>query len=519
MEKKGPVQLWSSLVPLAGGLGPALASLSLLLSIQYLVMTSHSLLYLMASFYSPLPWTQCSTWWGADAKCETRETHQHGVLDLIVEMERNLNISLPSKQAREPAYQQFRSRHVLGGGQAVWAVLVLWLLISVAVLAGGRVLARLQGSLAILLVCTTVGLLVKMFIIPNIITIIYKIMQPKWSSLLLPSCWLEAILLVSVSANIHTGTVQAVGSYSTPRRRDHSLVLVVCLAVHLMTSLVFSVLTLALSGDLVKETGVFPLAVLGQTLSQVPSGQMWCQAWFGLISTLGIMSVLSSLAAPLSYTQSITSPCCRHILVLAILVTCLIVSLACSLPAGPFILSLLSRWGVSLPCLLLGTATTTTLSLIYGLSRATDRIAAHDGCKMHLLLLRYLQITGTISPVVLAYACFSFIASNTAYTQGWLVTTIILGQVLTGALLAIMQSLRSSSGTALSWRHLLGCITVRSIREEMNMNNIASTYRNFDRCDMTMMTELGTPSRPRACSLPGLVNRRLSLSPGPVGRH
>merc|ERR1719206_150173 len=51
LEQKGPVQLWFSLVPLSGGLGTALVTLSLFMAIQYSVITSHSILYLINSFY------------------------------------------------------------------------------------------------------------------------------------------------------------------------------------------------------------------------------------------------------------------------------------------------------------------------------------------------------------------------------------------------------------------------------------------------------------------------------------
>ena len=116
-----------------------------------------------------------------------------------------------------------------------------------------------------------------------------------------------------------------------------------------------------------------------------------CGARLGTVlpphSAVGILSVLSSLATPLSFIHSIHSSIYRYVLVTLLIAICLLISISCAFPTGPFILSLLTRWGIYLPCLLLGTAVTTTLSLTYGLSRATDRIAAQDGCKMHLVLL------------------------------------------------------------------------------------------------------------------------------------
>ena len=512
LEQKGPVQLWYSLVPLAGGLGTALASLSLLMSVQYSVITSYSLLYLMASFYSPLPWTQCSTWWGADTNCQVQNynvTHRHGLSDFLTEIEESLKISLPVQHAIEEPYQQFWFKYVLQlnsdgniNTRLVWSLSGLWLLLAVTVLPGSKVvLTRLQGSLLFLLVCLTMALAIKLSTLPGIGADISSLLKPNWSSLANTTCWLDAVLLSSISANIHTGTVQAVASYSSSRR-DHSLALLLCLAVHLLACSAWSVLSLALAGDTNRqETGLFPLTVLGQAISQVSGGQVWCQAWYSLTTTLGILSVVSSLAAPLSFIQSMHSKLYRYFLLSMLLVICLLVSLTCALPTGFSILSLLTRWGIYLPSLLLGTAITTTISLTYGLSRATDRIAAQDGCKMHLLLLRYLQLAGIIFPLVMD-------------CSGLLITFIIAGQLLVGALLAIILSVGTSSRPSLSWRELLGSRTVRTSRKKLGaMPSLTSSYRNFERCDITMMTELGTPSVLRPCNGSGVVNRRLSLSP------
>merc|ERR1719186_1360087 len=249
------------------------------------------------------------------------------------------------------------------------------------------------------------ALAIKLSTLPGIGADISSLLKPNWSSLANTTCWLDAVLLSSVSANIHTGTVQAVASYSSSRR-DHSLVLLLCLAVHLLACSAWSVLSL-------------PLTVLGQAISQVSGGQVWCQAWYSLTTTLGILSVVSSLAAPVSFIQSMHSNLYRYFLLSMLLVICLLVSLMCALPTGPSILSLLTSRGIYLPSLLLGTAITTTISLTYGLSRATDRIAAQDGCKMHLLLLRYLQLAGIIFPLVMAYFSLSFIPSTSTSPTSW----------------------------------------------------------------------------------------------------
>jgi len=531
LEQKGPVQLWYSLVPVSSGLGTALATLSLLMTVQYSVITSQSIMYLISSFYSPLPWTQCSAWWNADSACQDH----HPVADFLSEVEKTLNISLADRTVKEgePAYQQFWFRYILSGGSSVntklvLALLCLWVAIGFIVLVGYRsVLSRLQASLMVLVGTITTAFLVKLFTLPDILPVISSTLSPTWSSLSTTSCWQEAVLLCSLSANIHTGSVQAVASRSNSRH-DHSLILLASLVIHLLVSSVWSIITLALVRDITSlPSSLFPLALTGEALSKVSGGAGWCQAWYSLTIMLGVMSMLSSLLGPLSYAQTKHKTVIRTALCLGITVPCLFISIVCTIPSAPYILSLLSRWGIYFPSILLATITTTTLTLAYGLSRATDRIAAQDGRKMHLALLRYLQVTGSILPLLLIYFSFSYLpitslASNSsnlstwAEPLGWLMTLLVLSQVVFGAILVIVVSLKSSSPGVLSWRDLLGCSSFRSTRQKLVKRSrlSSSSYRNFERCDITLTSDLGTPSRHRvASSKAGLVNRRLSLSP------
>ena len=211
-------------------------------------------------------------------------------------------------------------------------------------------------------------------------------------------------------------------------------------------------------------------------------------------------------------------------------ITCLLIAIVCTIPTSTdhSILSLLSRWGIYFPSFLLSVITTTTLTLAYGLSRATDRIAAQDGHKMHLFLLKYLQLTVTISPLIFVYFSFSYLPTTSFdYSKfrqctwleslGWVVTVVIFCQIFLGAVLAVILALKYNSYSVITWKQLLGSTTLRSSRIKLvnrSSRLSSSSYKNFEMCDIRSLNDFGTPTRlrPRPSERTGL-SKRVSLSP------
>ena len=67
----GPMQIWSELLPAGIGIGMAMVTISLIVSIYYNVIMAYCLFYLFNSMRSVLPWTECDPAW-ADARCYVR---------------------------------------------------------------------------------------------------------------------------------------------------------------------------------------------------------------------------------------------------------------------------------------------------------------------------------------------------------------------------------------------------------------------------------------------------------------
>jgi len=267
------------------------------------------------------------------------------------------------------------------------------------------------------------------------------------------------------------------------------------------------------------------LALTSEALSKVSGGQAWCQALYSMITAVGVMSMLSSSLGPFSIAQAKHKAGIRIGLCLGTSIACLLISLSCTVHTDLTVLSLISKWGIYFPSFLLLTVCSVTLILAYGLTRATDRIAAQDGHKMHLVLLRYLQVTVRMTPLPLIFFSFSYLPTNNTATNteslwlkslGCFLTLAIICQVFAGVVFAVVLSLKSSSYRYLSWKQLLGSTSLRSSRIKLVSRSSrlsSSSYRNFKMSEIPSSSDLGTPSRLRPNKRVGLVNRRLSLSP------
>ncbi|XP_038630615.1 sodium- and chloride-dependent neutral and basic amino acid transporter B(0+)-like [Scyliorhinus canicula] len=85
----GPVTVWKA-VPMFQGVGITMVILVTIVNISYNSMIGYSLYYLFASFQSPLPWTDCFSWWGADETCSRTPkdplcnlTLDHGYFEMV----------------------------------------------------------------------------------------------------------------------------------------------------------------------------------------------------------------------------------------------------------------------------------------------------------------------------------------------------------------------------------------------------------------------------------------------------
>ncbi|XP_055500159.1 sodium- and chloride-dependent neutral and basic amino acid transporter B(0+)-like [Leucoraja erinacea] len=65
---RGCVRVWKA-VPILQGVGITMMIMVTFSSVSYNCIIAYSLFYLFASFQSPLPWSDCFSWWGADETC------------------------------------------------------------------------------------------------------------------------------------------------------------------------------------------------------------------------------------------------------------------------------------------------------------------------------------------------------------------------------------------------------------------------------------------------------------------
>ena len=71
----GPLAIWIEMLPCAMGVGVAMVILSLIVAVYYNVIMAYCLHYLFNSMRSELPWSTCSSTWGADSRCYERASN------------------------------------------------------------------------------------------------------------------------------------------------------------------------------------------------------------------------------------------------------------------------------------------------------------------------------------------------------------------------------------------------------------------------------------------------------------
>ncbi|GCB78460.1 hypothetical protein scyTo_0019414, partial [Scyliorhinus torazame] len=132
----GPVAGWKA-VPIMQGMGITMVLVTSISNILYTVIIAYSLYYLFASFQSPLPWTDCFSWWGADETCSRTPkeiyVHHQG----------------PSEQYWDKVVLR-RTSSMDETGEIVWylalCLLLAWLIVGAALSKGIKSSGKRSGN-------------------------------------------------------------------------------------------------------------------------------------------------------------------------------------------------------------------------------------------------------------------------------------------------------------------------------------------------------------------------------------
>ncbi|XP_038631986.1 sodium- and chloride-dependent neutral and basic amino acid transporter B(0+)-like isoform X1 [Scyliorhinus canicula] len=451
----GPIAVWKA-VPMLQGVGVTMILFGSISHISYTCIIAYSLYYLFASFQSPLPWTDCFSWWGADETCSRTPkdplcnlTLDDGCFEIVNTTWLHVNnetcpngseIYVPHQGPSEQYWDKValnRSHSVDETGEVVWylalCLLLTWLIIGAALSKGIKSSGKVVYFTATFPYVVLTILLIKGLTLEGAYKGIdfYIGSQSDLSKLADAEVWKDAAIQIFYSTSISWGGLLTLSSYNKFHNNCYTDTIVVCV-VNCATSVFSGFAIFSVLGHMahvqdkpiseVVQSG-FGLAFIAypETLAQLPWAPLWSALFFFMLVTLGLSTLFAGFEAIittlLDQFPTFLRPK-RLYLIMGVWFSLYILGLECVTQAGIYWIKLIDHfcagWGILIAALL----EVTGLSWIYGVNRFIKDIEMMIGERNWLFWLWWRACWVFISPCLLAVILFSSLATFTPPTYG-----------------------------------------------------------------------------------------------------
>ncbi|XP_038631991.1 sodium- and chloride-dependent neutral and basic amino acid transporter B(0+)-like isoform X5 [Scyliorhinus canicula] len=323
----GPIAVWKA-VPMLQGVGVTMILFGSISHISYTCIIAYSLYYLFASFQSPLPWTDCFSWWGADETCSRTPkdplcnlTLDDGCFEIVNTTWLHVNnetcpngseIYVPHQGPSEQYWDKValnRSHSVDETGEVVWylalCLLLTWLIIGAALSKGIKSSGKVVYFTATFPYVVLTILLIKGLTLEGAYKGIdfYIGSQSDLSKLADAEVWKDAAIQIFYSTSISWGGLLTLSSYNKFHNNCYTDTIVVCV-VNCATSVFSGFAIFSVLGHMahvqdkpiseVVQSG-FGLAFIAypETLAQLPWAPLWSALFFFMLVTLGLSTLFA----------------------------------------------------------------------------------------------------------------------------------------------------------------------------------------------------------------------------------
>ncbi|XP_048400373.2 sodium- and chloride-dependent neutral and basic amino acid transporter B(0+)-like isoform X2 [Stegostoma tigrinum] len=327
----GPVAVWKA-VPMLQGVGITMVLFSTIIDITYNCIIGYSLYYLFASFQSPLPWSDCFSWWGADETCSRTPkdplcnlTLDDGYFEIInttwlwandENCPNGSEISVPHQSPSEQYWEKMvlnRSSSIEETGDIVWylalCLLLAWLIVGAALSKG------IKSSGKVVYFTATFPYVVLTILLIRGVTLegaykgieFYVGKQLELSKLADAEVWKDAATQIFYSLAVGWGSLITLSSYNKFHNNCYTDTIVVCV-VNCTTSVFAGFVIFSILGHMahrqdklvseVIQSG-FGLAFIAypEALAQLPWAPLWAALFFFMLITLGLSSQFVAVEA------------------------------------------------------------------------------------------------------------------------------------------------------------------------------------------------------------------------------
>ncbi|XP_038630782.1 sodium- and chloride-dependent neutral and basic amino acid transporter B(0+)-like isoform X1 [Scyliorhinus canicula] len=435
----GPVAGWKA-VPIMQGVGITMVLVSSICIILYNVIIGYSLYYLFASFQSPLPWTDCFRWWGADETCSRTPkdplcnlTLDDGYFEMVNTTWLHVNnetcpngseIYVPHQGPSEQYWDKVvlrRSSSMDETGEIVWylalCLLLAWLIVGAALSKGIKSSGKVVYFTATFPYVVLTILLIRGLTLEGAYKGIefYIGSQSDFSKLAQAEVWKDAATQIFYSLAVGWGCLITLSSYNKFHNNCYRDTIVVCV-VNCATSVFAGFAIFSTLGHMahiqdkpvseVAQSG-FGLAFIAypEALAQLPWAPLWSSLFFFMLLTLGLDTQFAGLELVITTLLDQFPRLLRSKRLYLTTGACLLLyflGLVCITQAGIYWLSLIDYFCTGWVLITIALLELISLSWIYGVNRFIKDIEMMIGKRNWLFWLWWRGCWIFISPCLLA---------------------------------------------------------------------------------------------------------------------
>ncbi|XP_055499431.1 sodium- and chloride-dependent neutral and basic amino acid transporter B(0+)-like [Leucoraja erinacea] len=445
----GPVAVWKA-VPILQGVGITMVLCGAIGDIYYSCIIAYSLYYLFASFQSPLPWSDCFSWWGADETCSrtprdplcnlTLDGEYSGIVNTTWLQANNKTCSngsvihVPHQGPSEQYWDKrvlHRSTSIDEMGEIVWnlalCLLLAWIIIGASLSQGIKSSGKVVYFTATFPYVVLTVLLIRGLTLEGAWKGIefYIGSQSDFSKLADAEVWKDAATQIIYSLALGTGSLITLSSYNKFHNNCYRDTIIVCV-VNGATSVFAGFAIFSVLGHMahVQDKPVSEVAQSGfglvfiaypEALAQLPWAPLWSVLFFFMLITLGLDSQFATVETNITilldmFPSSLRTK--RLSLTIAICLSFYVLGLVYVTQAGIYWINLLDHFCAGWILITVALLELIGLGWIYGVNRFIRDIETMIGEKDWMFWLWWRVCWCFISPcllvVVLAWSLVTF---------------------------------------------------------------------------------------------------------------
>ncbi|RWS28104.1 Sodium- and chloride-dependent glycine transporter 1-like protein, partial [Leptotrombidium deliense] len=402
---EGPITIWK-ISPLFQGLGYAMFLMSALVCIYYNMIIAWALFYLLSSFSSQLPWSNCNNSWNTkacrrfDAKnCSAiNGTMLHNgtcVLASSVSREEWINISSlkeNSKMASDEYFHNFvleltEGIDVLGDIRWELAIclLICWLVVFFCLFKGVKSIGKVVYFTALFPYVVLTILLIRGLTLDGAYEGIRFYLTPDWVRLKEARVWGDAAMQIFFSLSPCWGGLITLASYNRFHNNCFRDTLFIAFG-NCGTSIFAGFVIFSVIGFMANELGVAVKDVAAQgaglafvaypeAVTKLPLSPLWSFLFFTMLLTLGLGTQFTLVETVVTTIVDTWPKKCRRRKPFVLFCCCIAMftlGLVMCSQGGMYVLQLMDNFCASFSALIIGFVEVCVISWIYGIDRFLD---------------------------------------------------------------------------------------------------------------------------------------------------